>query len=411
MKRIAGRRGWALVGCLMTAAACARVEPPPGGPEDKAPPQVIAVRPDTAAIVGPGTRPVVIVFDERISEKGFEDADPRSVMVSPRTSPVRVERSRDELRVELRRGWEPNRIYHVTVLPVVQDLFNNRIPEPVRVVFSTGPPIPATMLDSKVTDRITGKQLVGARVEAILAEDSLVYALLTDSAGRADFRRIPVGGYRVRAFQDLNNNRALDPFEPRDTARIGVAPGDSAKLRLSIVLPDSTPPRAASAELANSVLQVKFDDYLDPEQTVSPEQIEVLGPGSAAVVVQRASVGPLPAVRDTTPAPRDTLVRPETAAGDTATRPAPLPNRSLYVQLRGDLLPDTVYQVRVRNVRNIVGLVGDSETEFRTARAPATPAAPATLPAETPIIPAPDPNPGPAPTPRPGTPNPSREPS
>lgn len=386
------------------------MEPPPGGPEDKAPPEVIAVRPDTAALVGPGTRPVVIVFNERISEKGLEDSDPRSVIVSPRTSPVRVERSRDELRVELRRGWEPGRIYHVTVLPVVQDLFNNRITEPVKLVFSTGPPIPATRLRARVTDRVTGRPVLGARVEAILSEDSLVYALLTDSAGTAEFARIPVGLYRVRAFQDVNNNRALDVFEARDTARAGLSAGDSASVRFALVLPDSTPPDAVSAELANGILEVKFDDFLDPEQTVAAAQVEVLSPSGAAVSVQRASIGPLPPAADSAPAPRDTLTRPDSAASATA-RSAPLPHRSVFVQLRGELLPDTIYEVRVRGVRNVVGRVGGGQARFRAPAAPVRPPTPAE-PARSRAAPPPNSllNPAPAPAPRPGNTNTNREP-
>jgi hypothetical protein len=111
------------------------MDPPPGGPEDRSPPGVVAVSPDSMAVVPGWDDPVVVTYSERISERQVEE----SVMVSPRTSPVAVDRGSRQIRVSLRRGWEPGQIYHVTIRPEIQDLFNNRVTEPVHLVFSTGP--------------------------------------------------------------------------------------------------------------------------------------------------------------------------------------------------------------------------------------------------------------------------------
>ena len=99
MKRLA-----ALVCALL--AACAHIEAPTGGPEDKQGPQLLTTRPDTFARVTSLNTPAVFVFDEGLSEERIEEA----VSVSPRTSAVAVDQRGDELRVSLRRGWEPNRI-------------------------------------------------------------------------------------------------------------------------------------------------------------------------------------------------------------------------------------------------------------------------------------------------------------
>ena len=52
----------------LAALACARIEPPPGGPPDTSPPQLLATRPDSFARI-PGFRgSVEFRFDEVISE-------------------------------------------------------------------------------------------------------------------------------------------------------------------------------------------------------------------------------------------------------------------------------------------------------------------------------------------------------
>src|SRR5690606_24447436 len=133
---------WMATGLVSTLAGCAQIEMPPGGPEDRMPPAVVSLQPDSLAVVPEWRRPVVVRFSERISEQQVEDA----VMVSPRTSAVSVDRGSREIRVSLRRGWEPGQIYQITVRPLIRDLFNNQIREPIHLVFSTGPEIPPTRL-------------------------------------------------------------------------------------------------------------------------------------------------------------------------------------------------------------------------------------------------------------------------
>jgi hypothetical protein len=337
---------------------CAHVEPPRGGPEDRTPPSVVLVRPDSLAVVPNWTGPVVFGFDERISEREIEQA----VLVSPRTSPVLVERGPTSIRVSLRRGWQPGVIYHVTVRPTVQDLFNNRMTEPVSLVFSTGPEIPQTELSGTVVERITGRGRPDLRVEAIRQPDSLVYAVPTDSAGGFRMPRLPVGQYLVRAFDDMNRNRELDDFEPRDTALVQIAAGDPVTTRLAIVPPDTTPPRLTGATLLDTArVELRFDDYLDPAQEFAPGAVEIVDPTGVAVLIESVAFR---------------------AGGGQAGAPAPpgaaepLPSQELDVRLAPGvtLAPGTTYRVQVRGIRNLNGIPGDSETDLTLpAAAPAPP--------------------------------------
>jgi hypothetical protein len=372
----------ALVCAALLAGACAHIEAPTGGEEDKRAPQLLTTRPDTFARA-PGLRtPAVFVFDEGLSEEGIEAA----VTVSPRTSAVAVEKSGDELRVSLRRGWEPNRIYQVVVDSTVRDRFNNRIGESLRLVFSTGPAIPETFLSGTVLERQTARPAAGARVEAILRPDSLVYSTRTGADGTFAFAQIPEGAYTVRAFTDANNTRSLETFEARDTTVARVAAGAQPSVALSIVAPDSTPPRPNLATAVDSTgITVRFDDFLDPAQRITVAQVTLFSPDSTPLRVASVILGAeSPAEAPDSAAPRDTAaVRPraDTArAGSPGAAQGPVPSQIVTVRAVAPLRPDAQYTIRVDGVRNLVGLAGGGSVRFRTPRAPAPPPAPTTAP-------------------------------
>lgn len=345
-------------------AGCAHIEAPPGGPEDKQAPRLIATRPESLTVRGPFREAAVLVFDERVAEQSVRNA----VDVSPRTSAMQVSHRGDEIRVSLRQGWEAGRIYQVTAGPGLQDLFGNRSNEPVRLVFSTGPDIPDTQLTGTVTSRATGQPEVGARVEAILP-DSLVYAIRTDSSGAFAFRQIPVGEYFVRAYLDRNEDRQLQDYEARDTARATVAVGATPTVRLRLLEPDSTPPRAESAEVADSAwIQVKFDDYLDPAQAFAPTQVRVLLADSTPIQAVAVELGPAEGGAAPSGEPADT-----TASGARQGGPERLPSQSIRVRLARPVPPDTEFVVRVTGVRNLAGLTGGSEAKGKSPAAPPPP--------------------------------------
>ena len=374
---------------LAAAGACAHVEPPPGGPEDTIAPRVSFMQPESLSVVPGFTSPVIIRFDERISEQGANEA----VSVSPRTSTVNIDRGREGIRVSLREGWEPGVIYHVTVNREVRDLFNNRLEEPISVVFSTGPPIPETRVGGTVVDRLTGRPSADSRVEAVRTVDSLVYAVPTDSAGSFHIAHIPTGSYLLRAFRDANRNRALDSYEPRDTTRIEVGGDAGDSIRLAIVDPDSTAPKLASATpAAGGGVELKFDDYLDPAQELDSTFVTIADSAGVPRSVTQVTFAP-PARADSAAAPARPPAPTAPAPGAApAARPlaaapeptGPLPSQTLYVQVAAEtpLAPGTTYRVTVRSIRNVVGLAGESSAPLTVpaARPPAAPPAPPAAP-------------------------------
>ncbi|HEU4556271.1 MAG TPA: Ig-like domain-containing protein, partial [Longimicrobium sp.] len=203
---------------LALGGGCAHVEAPPGGEPDSAAPVLETTRPDTFAALRSYVGAVVFSYDEGLSERGIDTV----VTVSPRTSAVAVDKNGNEIRVQLRRGWEPNRVYRVTVHAGLADLFGNATTQPSTVVFSTGPEIVRTMATGTVVERTTLQPARGARVEAIYQRDSTLYETRPDSAGRWTLEYLPEGSYRVRAYNDTNRDQELQPYETQDTTTITV---------------------------------------------------------------------------------------------------------------------------------------------------------------------------------------------
>jgi hypothetical protein len=372
---------------VLLAAGCAQVQAPPGGPEQFPAPQLQEIRPADGVVVSEWRAPLVFAFDQRLSEQNLADA----VTVSPRTSEPVISRRGGEVRVALREGWRPGTIYQVTLHPVLRDLWNNPIDGPHRVVFSTGPEIPETLLDGLVIDRIDGTPEPDARVEAIRMADSLVYAARADSAGAFRLDRIPEGEFLVRAYDDQNRNRALDPFEARDTARVTVRAGEPRTFTFRLLEPDTTPPVLADARLVDGVVEAEFDDHLDPEQPLGAVTVRLVDPAGVTVPVARIAIGTLPA-RDDEPEAADPQIDDPADAIDPDLRPAdepeaqpeePLPSRTLSIEPAEPLAAGATYRLEIAGVRNLHGLVGGGEAEVVVPDAP--------------VEPEPDPDPEPAP--------------
>jgi hypothetical protein len=358
---------------LIVGAACARAYPPPGGERDTQPPRLIATTPAALEVVSGFTGPAVFRFDERLSERNFSET---LVVVSPADSTVRVERGRTEVRVSLAGGWRPNRVYRITLLPGVRDLFGNARTEQAEIVFSTGPPVPATAVAGIVQDRITGRPAASAVVRATRRADQVVYTAVGDQSGFFSLRHLPLGAYDVRAFTDQNRNRRHDPAEPADSTEFTLgAPDDTLALVFNVLPRDTTPPRVTAVAVMDSLrLRVTFDDYFDVAEPVADVSAEVHAlPDSVrfagAVRVLQAPL--FEAETRAAPQAADTAAAPPRAPPARTT--TPLPTRDLVVVLERPLERGTRYTVTVRGATNISGLTGGGTASFETQAPPRPP--------------------------------------
>lgn len=231
------------------------------------PPVVLAVAPAEGSTITATSEPLVIRFDERISEQNLRDA----VVVSPVTGAVTVDKGRRELEVRLAGGWQAGHVYRVTVRPVVRDLFGNTIPRPLSFAFSTGAPFPESAVGGVVYDRITGQPAADARVEAWPPAGGPYHLALAGEGGSFALPLLPPGEYVLRAYVDANRDRALQEFEASDSVRLTLGATDTIIEPLALLRPDSTAARVTRAEVVDSqAVAVEFDDYMDAAE---PQQL------------------------------------------------------------------------------------------------------------------------------------------
>ena len=293
---------------IISAAACAQPERPPGGPEDRVPPVVIETIPDTFALVEPGAREFFFRFNERISERPSAGQLNNAVVISPSVGAVRVRHGRDGIRIEAQEGLETGRLYRVTVLPVINDMFSNTLRDPFDLVLSTGEEFIPNVVAGMVEDRITGQAVPDARVTARFGEgdDTLTHWNFTGADGVFSMRYVPGAPFEVRAWQDRDRNAEVGEFEPQSAISGGefARSPDTTFTILSLIEPDTTPARLASVTVEDSLtLNFEFDDYLEPQLpgvVFNGRLVLARLTDSAAVAAEEDSIGAV--------VPEDTVV-------------------------------------------------------------------------------------------------------
>ncbi len=406
-------QGAGLLLSLAAAAAghaCANVGEPPGGPPDTAPPQVVAVRPESGAVVPDWKGDAVIQFDEVIDEMaggggtGAVTGIGKQIVLSPVAGDVKVSWHRSAIHVKPAEGWKPGRVYRLQLLPGIADLRRNVLKTGRTVIFSTGPALPSTTLAGTVLQWVEQRLLVGGAIRAAPAGDTaLAYLALTDSGGRFRLDAVPPGRYVVYAVQDQNGNRRLDRREAYDSAPVTL--DTTATVVLWTFVHDSVGPRPRTAEPVDSLtFRVTFNQPIDPASIPDTAHLALLAlPDSTPVPVaavltpaaydslaarERAALDSARRAADTSHAARpdtgqraDTTRRPATPRppGAAPTAPAdttwrillrrrPVPTDKLVVRTVRPLAPASRYFVRVRGVRNLNGAAADGGTVLTTPK-------------------------------------------
>jgi hypothetical protein len=395
-----GKTGWLLrLVCLLLPAlpvlpvlpACARIEPPPGGPPDATPPRLIAIRPNSLAVLRPFRGAAEFQFDEVVSEGGTPNQGQgtggleKLVILSPTTRVPDVSWKRDRITVRPSEGWRNNRVYRVELLPGVTDLRNNRSERGTVLTFTTGAPKPTNTLQGQILDWGTGRPATDGLVVATLLPDSLPYRGVADSSGRFALGPLPVGDYLVTGVLDQNRDQQQDSREAYATARVMRGKSDAGELWA--FLHDTIPPRIQTVTVDDSIsATLTFSQKLDPRQRLTPREVRLrLLPDSVPVAVasilpapvddslhRRAPRGDSTAVADstaadTTRAPRKPAPPPPNRPAAPAAQPAAQerPSRpplyeKLVLRVPRPWAPGSRLVVEVRGVRNITGVAGDA---------------------------------------------------
>lgn len=398
---------------VLGVLACAKIEPPPGGPPDMKAPILISITPESLS-VNPGfDGNVNFNFSEVVSEggspsQGYGTGDlEKLVLLSPTNKVPVVQWHRSRISVRPREGWEPNRVYRVQLLPGIADIRNNRGVRGGLVTFTTGAPVPDYTLRGTAYDWTTSQPIRGGLIEAVLEPDSLVYKGLTDSSGTYVFGPLPSGTYLVYVGLDQNRNGRIDPREAFDSVRVEP---DSGKVpEIFAFIHDTTPPRLTPPTVQDSVtLNLTFTQKLDPYATYDSTAVRVLQlPDSTPLPVLKVmtaaefdsiskgertvradsldkaradSLAKVPAKADSARAPLPDTTKK--AAPDAripgafpGQRPAvklsrpPLSDR-LVVRLGAPVAPGTRYLVEAHDVKNVTGVLGSPKAGFEVPKRP-----------------------------------------
>jgi hypothetical protein len=376
------RRG--LIAAALVLVACASAGPPPGGPEDRVPPKLVRVTPDTNA-VNVSAKVATFYFDETINDRGTDAMDVSNMfLVSPSDGAPRVSYHRSRIDVRPRHGFRPNTAYTITLLPGLTDLRNNSMKSGTSIVFSTGPTMPTLRLSGTAFDWVAEQPVGRALIEAT-SPDSVVYLAQADSLGHFSVGPLNAGTYLVRATIDQNQNHRTDRGESWDTLRV-TAP-HPAPIELLAASRDTMPALIVSATLGDSVtLRVVFDRLLDPAQRIPPDNFRVAGADSVRIPVTAVRTprdeAELARVQEQRMAdsvrradsvagrPRPRAVpAPATPPADSAPKPTrPPPFTTVSLVLARPLAPNAPYRVRVSAVRALSGRSIASERSFTTPR-------------------------------------------
>lgn len=359
----------------LAIAACAKMEPPPGGPPDRVPPGLVATVPDSLSVLPDFSGDVEFLFNETVSEGGSPNMGlgtgdlEKLILLSPSARVPKVRWKRSRVTVRPAEGWQPNTVYRVQLLPGVMDLQRNRYDSSRVVTFTTGAPLPALHLTGQVWDWTTARPAPRALVVAILLPDSLAYRMLADSTGKFDFGPLPSGDYLVYGAIDQNNNARLDRREAWDSLPM---PQDSTAVPELWVFPhDSIGPRLSKAEVKDSLTaSLTFTQPLDPTQRFAPGSVRVLLlPDSVAVEVlsllprgeHDSLYRPPPPPPDSSaaapaPAPTPAPAKPPLAAAEDSMKPAREPlYTSLMLRIAEAWKPKSTYVIEVDSIRNANG--------------------------------------------------------
>jgi len=305
--RVLARRGsaWqkhaAAAGLALAAlfAGCARSLPPPGGPIDTTPPQIVATSPADSSVNVSRSGSVEILFSEAMDRGSVRD----NVRIYPPIErPTYRWSGGRRFRVEWGESLNAGTTYQLFLSGRARDLRGVPLGTRLQLRFATGP----ALAPGRIEGRLRAKTLPIRGVPILLLPDSLglrpdttaafepVYQTETDTAGVYVFTGLPPNeGFTVQAFYDNNN----DSYYDRETE---VMAGYGAVVRLTaqrtvadsinIVAVNPRAPALLNGAIASPDSTARFVvEARGTADSVVVARVERIGPGTFAVRVPAGS--------------------------------------------------------------------------------------------------------------------------
>jgi hypothetical protein len=241
-----------MLGLSLGLAACAVPQPPPGGPRDTTPPELVASTP-AEGTVNVSTRTIRLEFSEYVERASL----PRAVTLTPALDgPVTYDWGRRAVELTLPTALRDSTTYILTIDTELEDVRGVALRQPITLAFSTGPTIQQGRLAGQALDARTGTPVAGQDVWAYAALDSLpprplperpAYRTQTGPDGRFSFEYLREQPYFVAVVDDRNRNLRPDASEaygvpPRPVLRADSVRADTLAATWLIANPDTVRP-------------------------------------------------------------------------------------------------------------------------------------------------------------------------
>lgn len=205
--------------------SCAGQVPPPGGPVDVVPPEVVRTVPDTNA-VRVTANAVELEFSKYVDRRSVEE----SIFISPYVGDLEFDWSGTSVVVRFSQPLRRNTTYVVNIGTDVRDRrAGNRMARGFTLAFATGDSIDRGSISGRVFDAKPEGVMIFAYALRGIDADTLApertrpdYIMQTGNQGFYTLSHIAIGPYRVFAIRDQYRNLVYDV----QTDEYGVAPGD-----------------------------------------------------------------------------------------------------------------------------------------------------------------------------------------
>lgn len=261
---------------------CAGQIPPSGGPVDKTPPSIISSSPHQKQLNFNKDR-VTLQFDKYMSERSVESA----IYFPPFTlNEMDFHWSGKDLRIDLKKPFEADRTYILTIGTTAIDLRNNYLARAYNLVFSTGSlidtgTVAGTIYSPKKQPYTVAAFNVGENIDTLRPYlDLAKYVTQSDDSGSYILQGLAPGKYRLVCFDDEMHNFLYAPqtdLYASATHDVEIS-GSAEEISGIDFMPsreDTSRPQLYTAELANDgFVQLKFSDEIDTA-TVLPSNFTV----------------------------------------------------------------------------------------------------------------------------------------
>ncbi len=194
--------------------SCAGVAPPPGGPIDTTPPEIISTFPFNNS-TRVSTNKIRLEFSKYVDQMSVE----QSIFISPYVGILENSWSGREIEITFPDTVKKNTTYVVTVGTDVVDLHNrNRMAQAFSLAFATGDSIDHGIISGKVIDQKSEGVMVYAYKLDNINPDTLNpthtkpdFLTQAGKGGNFVFHNVPDNSYRVIAVRDELKNLLYDP--------------------------------------------------------------------------------------------------------------------------------------------------------------------------------------------------------